>query len=300
MGWNPLIVVLAFAFGVAGARTSLCCVAAMIAAVRERNPQGLLVLATTVLVAACVLLAGATLDPAAAHLPGSGPVSLRLFAGVALLAAGALVNGACYLGTALYLGRGRADFLWTLVGIVLAHHLAWSPWSGIEAAPLRTGLQLSGGPMPYLAAALACLGLGVIVVRRAPTPRRTAALGALAIGTVAGLIEALAPAWSSSTVFNGAAWPMSVSALAFFLGGLAGAGLAKTFAPAGFTLRGSARRLAGGVLMGTGAGWVPGGNDMLLTWAAPGLAWDGLLALVAYLGLLGLAIAAGSRLGRRA
>lgn len=299
MGWNPLIVLLAFAFGLAGARTSLCCVAAVIAAVRERNPQGLLVLATTVLVAACVLLAGAMLDSGTAHLPGSAGVSLRLYAGVALLAAGALVNGACYLGTALYLGRGRADFLWTLVGIVLAQHLAWSPWPETAAPSLRSGDQLPGGPTLYLTVALGCLVLGAVLLRRATPARRKAAVGALTIGGVAGLIEVLAPAWSSATVFKGAAWSMSASALAFFLGGLAGAGLAKTFAPAGFTVGGSVRRLAGGVLMGTGAGWVPGGNDMLLTWSAPGLARDGLLALVTYLGLLGLAIAVGDRLARR-
>jgi hypothetical protein len=286
-----MAVLLAFAFGLAGARTSLCCVAAVIGAVRERNPDGLLVLATTVVMCAGLVLVAATFDPLAPHLPAAAGVSFPVVAGAVLLAIGSLVNGACYLGTALYIGRGRLDFLCTLAGIALASHLRWLPWGTGSAGTLRRVGALSGGAVPYLAgAAVLCIVLVGYALRSPSTARRTALRGALAIGVAAGLLEGIWPGWTSAAVFGTADFATLASALAFFAGGLAGARLAHTFAMRGFSRRGAVRHLAGGWLMGTGAAWVPGGNDTLLTWATPGVAAYGAAALLLYLSTLALAV----------
>ncbi len=286
-----LVVLLAFAFGLAAARTSLCCVAAVIGAVHDRNSDGLLVLATTAVTCAGLVLVASMLDPLAPHLPAAAGISIPVVAGAVVLAAGSLVNGACYLGTALFVGRGRLDFLWTLAGIALASHLRWMPWGATSIGPLRRLSQLPGGAAPYLIGAAALgVALATGALRSTSSARGAALRGALGIGVAAGLLEGISPGWTSAAVFGTADLAMVVTALAFFAGGLVGARIAHTFALRRFTWRGMVRHLAGGWLMGTGAAWVPGGNDTLLTWAAPGAAVYGVMALLLYLGTLALAV----------
>jgi Sulphur transport len=73
------------------------------------------------------------------------------------------------------------------------------------------------------------------------------------------------------------------SALMLFAGATLGALLQHRWRLAPLEPLRAARCLAGGFVMGWGAHLVPGGNDMLLLWAIPGLALYGLLAYLVML-----------------
>ena len=115
---------------------------------------------------------------------------------------------------------------------------------------------------------------------------RRAALWPLLAGGLAGLVYAHHPGWSYGRVIDGLAhgawrrmdWLAGLSALCLFAGAIISSWLSgrwKMQRPN--PLRG-ARCLGGGVLLGLGAAFVPGGNDSLLLWSIPGLALYGVLA----------------------
>ena len=67
-------------------------------------------------------------------------------------------------------------------------------------------------------------------------------------------------------------------AIAVLAGVIVSALIGRSFALRRTSAAGAAARLAGGILMGSGALLVPGGNDTLMLWAIPGLTFYGLTA----------------------
>ncbi len=102
---------LAFVLGVLMARTTLCGVANIQPWVDTRKVDGLLRLLVVACASGLVLLALVQLAPGMVRLPMDTPVMLSVMAGGVLLGVGALVNGGCFLGTVLYIGRGNANLL---------------------------------------------------------------------------------------------------------------------------------------------------------------------------------------------
>src|SRR5262245_38128269 len=118
MSLDVLLVLLAFLLGLAFSQTRLCTVACLQGLIVERRFDGVsrLVIATSA--AAILLLLCAWVWPDEVLLPRDPSVTWKIFAGGALLGVGALVNGACYLGSITYLTTGNLNFLLTLAGIV--------------------------------------------------------------------------------------------------------------------------------------------------------------------------------------
>ena len=311
MAADLLLLGLAFALGACLAHTSLCLVAALQAALVERRLQGLCTQLVALCTAGAVLTLLAAALPALVHLPAERGVSFAVIGGAAILGVGALVNGGCYLGSMLYLGRGRSDFLFTLVGIAAASRFApTSYWRSMQSADTVRSLM---GDAPYLAAAVFAAAAAIVVVlalARTLDGRR-ALVRALAVaaltGAIAALLYARHPHWSYGSVLEALAhadvraidWVANAAAVALFAGALAGSWLAGDWQPRRPSLLQSLRCLAGGALMGTGAAMIPGGNDLLVLWAVPGLTAYGIVAFATLLVSIGLPIAVAARLAAR-
>jgi toxin CptA len=295
---EPGLAALTTLLGVLMSRTSLCTVAGVQQCLRERSAEGLRPMLAAASAAGVVLLACSLLWPAAIALPRGQPIGLALLAGAAVLGLGALVNGACYLGSVLYIGRGNLNFLLTLAGLGLASRAAAMPSPLLAAG----GARMSPGVAGLLGAALFAL-LAFIALRR---QRRALVLAAGASGLVAGAVFALHPAWSYGAVVDALARARPgalgalVPALMLFAGASLGALLQHRWRLVHFTPVPALRCLAGGLLMGWGAHLIPGGNDMLLLWAIPGLTLYGLVAYLAMAATIALLLAGAARLPRQA
>lgn len=271
------LLALAGLLGALMSRTSLCTVAAMQQCVRERRWEALRPILAASSAAGLVLVIAHLLAPGSVSLPDARAPGATLLLGALLLAAGAVLNGACYLGSVLYIGRGNSNFLFTLLGLGIA-----ARWMGSlpAAAP-------SSGPMAIGAwAALVCVALFGVCLGFAlrKSARGSAALAAAGVGLCAGAVYAQHPGWSYGALIDAAAGAghampgMAWSAALLFAGATAGALLQHRWQfvrPDGWR---ALRCLAGGALMGAGAHAIPGGNDMLLLWVIPGLAFYGLVA----------------------
>jgi hypothetical protein len=296
MATDALLLLLTFALGVALARVSLCAVGALQQLIAARQYDGLLrlLLATSGAGVALLLLAG--LAPGRVLLPGEGATHAGAITGGLLLGLGALINGGCYLGSVLYLGSGNLNFLLTLVGIAGGEY-AGSLASGL-ASPTGASLRMSMGPA-WIVGTAGFILIILFALVRGRGRERWLAIGA---GLLAGLVYARHPGWSYGTVLESIAhgrygamsWAANLAALLLFAGAVSGALYAGRFALQWPTLMRSLRCLAGGAIMGLGAARVPGGNDLLLLWAIPGLTIYGALAY----GSMLFVIAAGLLLGR--
>jgi toxin CptA len=129
----------------------------------------------------------------------------------------------------------------------------------------------------------------LLLVLAARALRGAALYAAAGAGLVAAFIYAWHPAWSYGVVIETLAHAHTgmmtglASALMLFAGATLGALLQHRWRLAPLEPLRAARCLAGGFVMGWGAHLVPGGNDMLLLWAIPGLALYGLLAYLVML-----------------
>ncbi len=297
MAIDLLLLLLTFALGLALARVSLCAVAALQQLIDARQYDGLLRLLLATSGAGVTLLLLAGLVPGQVLLPGEMAALAGAVAGGLLLGLGALVNGGCYLGSVLYLGSGNLNFLLTLVGIAGGEFLSAAA-TGV-ALPAAASLRMSMGPA-WIAGVAGFSLVIAFVLFRARGRERWLASGA---GLLAGLVYARHPGWSYGTVLDSLAqghfarmdWTMNLAALLLFAGACSGAWLTGRFRLQWPSPGRSLRCLAGGMIMGFGAARVPGGNDLLLLWAIPGLTIYGALAY----GSMLLLIAAGLLLGQR-
>ncbi len=296
MAIDALLLLLTFALGVALARVSLCAVAALQQLIMVRRYDGLLRLLLAASGAGVTLLLLAGLAPGRVLLPGEVATHAGAITGGLLLGFGALINGGCYLGSVLYLGTGNLNFLLTLVGIA-GGEFAGSLATGM-AIPSGASLRMSMGPA-WIAGTAGFMLIILLVLFRARSRERWLAVAA---GLLAGLVYAHHPGWSYGTVLESIAlgrygamgWVANLSALLLFAGAASGALYTGRFTLQWPTATRSLRCLAGGAIMGLGAARIPGGNDLLLLWAIPGLTLYGALAY----GSMLFVIAAGLLLGR--
>ena len=297
---DATLFLLTFALGAALSRVSLCAVAGVQQAVVARNGAGLQQLALAASGAGVALLLLAGLAPGAVLLPGAVPFHAGVITGGLLLGLGALLNGGCYLGSVLYLGSGNLNFLFTLAGI----------GAGVRITELLPRFPDSAAAMAHAAMGpmwiVGAIGFTLVIVTLLWRARTAAAWLATCTGVLAGLVYARRPGWSYGTVLESLAhgrhalmdWTANLSALLLFAGALVGAALAGRFHLQWPTLWRALRCAAGGVVMGFGAALVPGGNDMLLLWAIPGLTLYGALAYLIMLGVIALGFMTVTRMRR--
>ena len=298
------LVVLTATLGWALARAGLCAVAATKEAVVEGRPTALLLKVFVVVVITASYGALTLASHSLGRYPGADGAIGALMAGAAVMAVGTIVNGGCYFGSLVYLGRGNGNYLFTLLGITLAARIGLAARWGVAS---RAELRPSPTPTVLVVVLIVAVVIGLwafVRLRRAASPAVDARLryGLLA-GLAATALYVHLPGWSYATVLAtlshadqlGYDVRQNALGLAFFAGTIMSARTAGLWSPAWPTATGALRCLTGGFVMESAARMIPGGNDTLLLWAVPGLGAYGLVAYAVILMVLSLAW----RLGRR-
>jgi hypothetical protein len=229
-----------------------------------------------------------------AHLAFAFPLSWPVAFGGLLFGVGAAINGGCAFSTVTHLGAGNLSAGLAIVGLGLGfgQHDLWIGPLLPAPTPGPSPLTHVGSWSVVLMATGWAWALHEALRLRRPLSGARVDRAMAAIGLAGGLLYALHGSWTyTAGLAQSAAWAMQVgpvpSALIplLFLAVLAGA-VCAACARNRFRLRwptrhGAARSLAGGVLMGTGAALVPGGNDALVLHALPSLAPHAPLAYAA-------------------
>lgn len=282
---DPVTPIAAFTLGAALARANSCTVASARRLVIDRRADRLIGLAVATSWAGLTLGLFAFALPHVVVLPAQMPLSGEVVLGGILLGIGAALNQGCFLGSIARIGRGDLPYLFTLCGIALA--MAFAPLllasAGRPVPPARSVFRDADALLlaSLVFAPIALFGL----VRWWRRPRQTS-LALIAVGIAGGTVYACNPDWSYSsglyrivTSGGGAHFMQAeIGTLAIVTGVIMSSVLARKFELRIGTLRAIAARLGGGMLMGTGAMLVPGGNDTLMLWAIPGLTIYGPLA----------------------
>ena len=282
-----LVLVIAGGLGWSLARAALCAVAATQEAVQSQRAVGLGMQLVAMSTTATVLLGLSWWLADIGRLPADGGGRLAVGLAAVTMALGAMLNGGCYLGSVMYLGRGKANFVFSLVGIAVAARVGLAERFGFAATP-------SLRPQPGNAALATAVLFGCVVLlltvralRRAHGTTLNPRLGqTLLAGVCAGALMIHAPGWGYGSLLNAVGHlgqvPFDLAqvapAAALFAGAVASCIAAGTWSPARPTLTGASRCLAGGFVMESAAHCIPGGNDVLLLWVMPGLGGYGLYA----------------------
>ncbi|QTD55028.1 YeeE/YedE thiosulfate transporter family protein [Parasphingorhabdus cellanae] len=280
-----LIIPLAFLLGFALVRAATCTVAATMRWVGEGKLDwlfGLLIVASWAGLVLFLLLQYS----GRAHIPVDIEIGWQLFFGAAIMGVGALINRGCFVGTVGYIGAGKFSYILTFVGLALAMLLLRVDMLNPFGPVVMTGRTPTEGNIAKQAVLLGFAVLSLLSIWLIIAKRNMAMLALLTVGITAALIYGTRPEWSYAAVLNsllvgqGLSVGMTVelAVVALFAGAVFSSWLKNKFHPQFGTWKLAAANLAGGFLMGIGAAAVPGGNDVLLLWTAPGLTLYGAVA----------------------
>jgi hypothetical protein len=283
-----LLPLLALSLGFVLARANTCTVASVERLAHAGKPDWLLGLAVAAASSGLTLvsldLGGVSMD----GLPGRLPLGWGPLAGGALIGLGAVANKACMLGSISQLGRGNANYLLTLGGMGLSLVLFRQGVLPAAASAEDAAMHFMVGDHGALALAgfAALVGLGLV---RLVVVREDVWFYLIATGLLGGLLFAFNPGWSYLAAigrgmrgeWGGAALQANVAAVCLFAGATVSLWLRDRLDLQAIAWRPALGCFVGGLAMGTGAQLVPGGNDTLLLWTVPGLAWYGALAYLA-------------------
>jgi uncharacterized protein len=225
-----------------------------------------------------------------AMLPGSAVLGPPLVVGAVLLGAGAVVNGACFVGSLWRMGNGEVHLLGLPLGIVAGDLLGRAMHWRTLVPPSRFAHSDGAGLLVVAAGALLFL-LAWRWLRRQGADAAHLAVMMAAMGAAASFLFVVLPGWAWADVLNHEARVLAVgepagnnAGLRAALATLAGA-LASGWMTGQLHLRwrgwpAVGRSMVGGLLMMLGAGLIPGGNDALLLGAVPAGAVSALVAFV--------------------
>lgn len=240
--------------------------------------------------------------------------------GGVLFGIGAVLNGGCAFATLTRFGNGNLGMIVTLSGF--AAGVITYEWANIATASIGTvraapWIELSVGSATALGISLTLWMIWetVRLLRTAPTmrwwtllpsPRYRLSTAAAVIGVSNGILYACLGTWSYTHTLRRSVGELvapveagtgQVSGfmlwwlfLALLVGVLVSSVLGRRFALAWKPQKGWSGYFGGGTLMGFGAAAVPGGNDVLLLNAIPGLSPHALPAYIAMLAGIWLAL----------
>lgn len=273
-----------FALGFALVRANSCTVASTKRLICDGKTDWLIGLLVAISWSGISLVAVAALMPGHVRLPAQIPLGGYLILGSVLLGVGATINQGCFLGSISQFGRGNFNYLFTLLGIALA--LAWAnhgdaSTDDISAAHIAPRIAIFANPVALLFVPFALYGVAQFIRSRKQTM-----LALIGVGVSGGMIYAMNPDWSYTALLSKlvrgdyqiAGLKLELGAAAMFAGAFWSSFLAHTFNCRWPTVRQGAGCFLGGLLMGVGAGLIPGGNDSLMLWAIPGLTLYGPVA----------------------
>ena len=271
-----LLGALGFVLGFALNHGSICTVIATRELVSEKRPARFIALVECAIWAALVY---AILETSPTMRQGWSPLGYLVPAAM-LFGVGSYVNGSCVFGSVGHFGNGEIAFGFTFIGIAAVFYTA--PLFGVlpDRPPIRASLPL--GPVLLAVALLAILALRLGVSLKSESNFRRLALSMAAIGITFTILTVFAPRFSITTSVGSIVsipFAGAVILVCMFGGSLVSARFRRRrFVLKWPTMKGIARRMLGGVLMGLGALFIPGGNDTLLMIGFPMGAWQAALA----------------------
>jgi hypothetical protein len=274
-----LSVSLAFLFGFAAQRVSLCAVSAIHVLIEDKALGPFLSFLRCSAWVILISLPVWWLWPAArvSEIYAFGPAGL---AGAALFGAGAAINGGCNFGTLTRFATGDTSFAMTVVGGTLGVWFEAETFRTPTAGPIRPTILARPGAAAI--ALLAVVGLwcvtGLIARSNEAGSRRCARLAPMVMGLTGGALYLINGGWAYTLdvgrlVSAPAPGDIPENALLVITAvTAAGAGAAAwtsgNFHPR-LDLTVLPHRLIGGALMGFGAAIVPGGNAALILHGIP-------------------------------
>lgn len=292
--WGLIAAPLGFLIGLSVGQASTCAVSAAKEIVHHGRARLLLGFLIAGGVAGMLCLPLAWTLGMRAGLPPETTIGGTLVLGALLLAAGALVNDACLLGTLARLSQGEVRFLAVPVGLGAGYALM--VWAELPPVAVRPNLfERPERPAVALVLASAALaGLGWLLLGRGgdvgSAGRWRLRTSMLVLGGAGTLLFVLTPGWTyaeavrqivleaAGTMPEAQLLAAVVTGAATLVGALTAGLLSGRFRFKRPALGLVLRSLAGGALMAIGAAHVPGGNDHLLLWAVPGGSVSGLVA----------------------
>ncbi len=283
----------AFLMGFAANQGGTCAVAAARELVERRRARllaGFMLAAST---GGMIYLPAAWACGGSAHVVGEVTVGLPLLAGAVLLGVGAMVNGACLLGSLWRLGNGEFRLLALPAGLAIGDAIVVRDFPA-----LLPELRANSWDRPGVGGALFVATLLPLLIasrfwlrgREAPSAsgRWRLSNAMVFIGLSGALLFLLQPSATYADLVRRSIAPSMATTVAG-LGGYAAAALtvvgammsairAGAFRPRWPAPAALGRTIAGGTLMAAGASLIPGGNDALLLAAIPGGSWSGAVA----------------------
>ncbi|WP_244428330.1 YeeE/YedE family protein [Sinorhizobium fredii] len=286
---TALLGVIAFVLGFALNHASICTVIATKELISEKKPARFIALVECAVWAA---LAYAMLGIAPMMQEGWLPLSYFVPAAI-LFGLGTYVNGTCVFGSVGHIGNGETEFGFALLSIFAVFYIE-SRFGLLPDQPPISGSPPLGAVLLALALlAILALRLGVSLQSRSDFWRLTLSMGA--IGITSTILAVFAPEFSiTASVGSIVSIPVAgaVILVCMFSGSLASARVRKhRFTLKWPTIKGTARRTLGGILMGLGALLIPGGNDTVLLIGLPMGAWQAALAYALFVATLAALIA---------
>jgi hypothetical protein len=304
------------AMGFAIQRGATCTVAAVDEVVRTRRVKRLAAMFEASLWVVGGLAVAQVLD-LLPTMPAGAPLTAGTLFGGVLLGVGAWINRACVFGAIARLGSGE----WSYAVTPLGFYAGCLAFSSIVRTPTANALP-GESPVLAMAPAFAVLFVGFVLWRcgrQLIAARSAPGAGSIvlrlrdtvtndlwsphAATTVIGItflvLLLIAGAWTYTDVLAELARGMAANVfvrtlllLALFAGAFIGGWTAGRLRSTPITTRALARCFAGGMLMGWGSLWIPGGNDGLILIGMPLLwpyAWAAFLTMCAAIGAAMLA-----------
>lgn len=263
----PVLLALAFMFGFALHRGSICAVVATRDWIVHRRPGRFLGFIEAALWATLAFIALSAFPMRSPNWAGWGVLLL----GACMFGAGAYINGACAFGTIGHLGNGELSFFSTLVGIYLGGGLA--DWLAFDAGAMWQTSTPILSALPAGVSLAALMGLRYGLGRGDKSDFFRVCLAMAAVGTIFAAIHVAVPSWSLSHVpqhlLGAVVVPLAVTACMIAGSMMSGILIGRRGSLRWPTLNDLIKRSVGGALMGAGASLVPGGNDALLLSGMP-------------------------------
>lgn len=278
----------AFALGFALTRASTCTVAATKRLVNYNKPDWVVGISIAVCWSGLTLLILGALFPDYATRSFSAPIDETLIAASIIMGIGAYLNNGCFIGSIGRISGGESSYLLAFAGLVVARTIG----DGEIFAPLTGHLQAVHMPeipqlFVWLWASVFVIGscYGIVVALR---KRQQAIMALCLMGVFAALVFVINPNWTYEAWIGrmvagqgfSKGLQIEFAVLALFTGAILSRTLKGQFVLKPPELSRMALCFCGGILMGLGAIFVPGGNDTLLLWTIPSFALHGLVAYV--------------------
>ena len=284
--FGNFVIVFAFILGFALSRASTCTVMATARWVTMGKFDWLLGIFIAVCWSAVTLLALNAIFPGQIIAPQNVPINPTLFVASVVMGLGAFLNKGCFIGTIGRISSGNPSYLMTFAGLaasrVLGEHSVLSETFS-QTPPADSGAI---APIVFWGGTFLFISVFIYSWVRIFQKRQQAIIALCAMGVFAALTYASNPGWSYEEwvgrIVNGQAlsdtFQIEFTILALFAGAVISSVLNGKFSLQTPSPSVMAMCFSGGILMGLGAKFVPGGNDTLLLWTIPNFAIHGLVA----------------------